>query len=145
MMVQYYHMFDFHEKRKIRQLVYSKVSIVVIFLLGVLISHSAFERYSVEREMATKRDEKSNELKALQERASVLESKISHLENDRGIEEELRSRFDVVKEGEQVVIILDKEQVDTSKLNELSQPPRDASETEGGMWQGFIETLTFWH
>ena len=49
------------------------------------------------------------ELKELKMRAAALESKVDYLEDDRGMEAEIRGRFDVVKEGEQVVIILDDE------------------------------------
>ncbi len=137
-------MFDFHEKRKIRQLVYSKVFIGFLFLVSLLIGHSAYERYSVEREMAFKRDEKAEELFKLQERATVLESKISHLENERGIEAELRSRFDVAKEGEQVVVILEEKATDEKELEALSQPPGvPTPRVEKGFFQKIFDVLTF--
>jgi hypothetical protein len=57
--------------------------------------------------MKDKLDAKKASLEELKGRASVLESKVEYLENERGIEEELRNRFDVAKEGEQVIILLD--------------------------------------
>ncbi len=136
-------MFDFHEKRKIKQLVYSKFFIGGLFLLGALIAHSAYERYTVEREMAQKREEKVLELKKLEQRATVLESKISHLKNERGIEEELRSRFDVVKEGEQVVIILDTE-TPAVKQEELTVSPEDEQLEAKSSVEAFFDMIAFW-
>lgn len=138
-------MFDFHEKRKIRQIVYSKVFIGFLLILSVLIAHSAYERYRVEREMAEKRDQKAEELQKLQERATVLASKISHLENERGIEAELRSRFDVAKEGEQVVVILDEKATDEKELEALSQPPGvvPMQSEEKGFFQKILDVLKF--
>ena len=121
-------MFDFHEKRKIRGLLYSKVVIVFILLITALLSRSVYERYVVEREMAERRAEQESELVELKARAAALESEVDHLYNSRGIEEELRSRFDVAKDGEQVVIIVDdsegikkKEPLTSSKENSDAQ------------------------
>lgn len=132
-------MFDFHEKRKIKSIIYSKVSIGILLILSIPLSISVFERFSVEREMAGKREAKEAELESLKERAAVLKSKVEHLENDRGIEEELRSRFDVAKEGEQVVIILDDE-TDVKDLEDLSTPPGENTEDEPSVWA----FLKFW-
>ena len=57
--------------------------------------------------MDAKLQNRTEELENLKLRAALLENKVEHLKNERGIEGELRSRFDVVKDGEQVVIILD--------------------------------------
>lgn len=100
-------MFDFHEKRKIRRILYSKPAIAFIFLLAIFMSVSTYSRFIVERDMAQKLQDHENTLNALKQRAQVLGTKVDHLENERGIEEELRNRFDVAKEGEKVVVILD--------------------------------------
>ena len=132
-------MFDFHEKRKIRQLVYSKYFIGVLFLIGLLISRSAYERYVVENEMAEKTAEKSAEYAKLQERAALLESKLSHLENNRGIEEELRNRFDVAKDGEKVVIIVEKPDSKETKIEPINQSAGKERES-----QSWWSTFMFW-
>ncbi len=128
-------MFDFQEKRRIRQIVYSRFFIGAIFLIGILIANSAYNRYTVEREMAVKRDSKLQELEELRVRAAALESNIEHLENDRGIEEELRSRFDVVKEGEQVVVIL--EDPEAEKLQAKSPPSSLSPQHKKSFWSSF--------
>ena len=56
--------------------------------------------------MAEKREDMSRELSTLQERAALLETEVNRLESDRGIEEEIRDRYEVSKKGEQVVVIL---------------------------------------
>ena len=102
-MVQYYHMFDFHEKRKIRSIVYSKPVVAVLMLVTIILSFSVYHRYTVAEEMKQKLNVRENELNELKQRAATLESKVQYLRDERGIEEELRNRFDVVKEGEQVI------------------------------------------
>ena len=128
-------MLDFHEKRKIRGLVYSRVSIGVILILAILLSFSVYERFVVEREMKEKMLEKESELEHLKGRAALLEEKVDHLQNERGIEEELRSRFDVAKDGEQVVIIVDDEEEDL-----FENFATKTQEEQKSVWQ----MLKFW-
>ena len=113
-MVQYYHMFDFHEKRKIMSVLYSKVVIFVLIFITILMSVSVYNRFTVSQEMKEKLADKRIELAELETRAQVLDAKVKYLEDERGIEEELRNRFDVAKEGEQVVVLLER---DTKGLN----------------------------
>jgi cell division protein FtsB len=130
-------MFDFHEKRKIRRIVYSKISIGFIFIVTIVIGLSVYERYTVEREMAVKLDERNRELEVLKTRAMLLESKVDHLKNERGIEEELRSRFDVVRDGEQVVIILDDQNENGEQKDTKNSPePKSA--------RSLFDFLKFW-
>lgn len=126
-------MFDFYEKRKIRSLLYSKITIGIILVFAILVFISVYERYQVERLMAERRTTTELELKALETRATSLEEKVDHLENQRGLEEEIRTRFDVAREGEQVVIILDgKEEVATPVLEPEAEP------------SSFFSRLKFW-
>jgi len=130
-------MFDFHEKRKIRRVMYSKVSIALLFVLAFFIGRSVYERYTVEREMAVKLEERAKELDALKQRAALLEGKVEHLKNERGIEEELRNRFNVVKDGEQVVIILDEpEEPEVSGPSDTYAPEEEET--------SFFAKFRFW-
>jgi cell division protein FtsB len=131
-------MFDFHEKRKIRRVVYSKFFITGIFIVTGFILMSAYERFIIEREMALKLSDRVNVLEQLEMRASSLETRVEHLRNERGIEEELRNRFDVIKEGEQVVVIIDDETKDTG------EPTPVMLKSEDGNGQSFLEMLKFW-
>lgn len=131
-------MFDFHEKRKLRAYLYSPLVVILLLILTGILSISVYERFVVEREMAERRNETERQLEELKLRATVLEEKVHHLKNDRGIEEEIRSRFDAVKQGEQVVIIVDEEGEETS-LEELSQPPgTNENGKEKSWWQRLL-------
>lgn len=89
--------------------------------------------------MAARKEEQEEELEALQQRAQALEANVDHLMDERGIEEELRNRFDVAKEGEQVVIILDDEDASNSDLDALSEPPGN-----GDPGHSFWSRFKFW-
>ena len=130
-------MFDFHEKRKIQRYLFSKPVIGFIFFVALLLSFSVHSRYVVSKEMQAKLDARYAELEALTLRAETLRAKVEYLEDERGVEEELRNRFDVAKEGEQVIILLDEKNVN---LHEgVSVPESDiAPETS------FLSRFKFW-
>lgn len=102
-------MFDFHEKRKIRSVVYSRPVIGFLFLASILLAYSAYNRYTVARDMEERLNMKREELREVETRAAAIEAKVKHLEDERGLEEELRTRFDAVREGEQVIIFVGEE------------------------------------
>ncbi len=133
-------MFDFHEKRKIRGVLYSWPVIVVIFVLTIFLGTSAFNMYTVAHDMGAKLDAQEAELHEMEERAQVIEAKVQYLQNDRGIEEELRNRFDAIREGEQEVIIIDSIAKDT-RQKQNGVPAENSSgegiETETDEWYKF--------
>ncbi len=51
----------------------------------------------------------NKELKALEERKEILHKNLSRIKTTKGIEMELRKKFDVAKEGEHVIVVIDKE------------------------------------
>jgi len=130
-------MFDFHEKRKIRNWIYSKFTIAVLMVLIGFLSVSVYERFSAMRMIAEKRAEKERELQDLEVQASTLRAKLEYLEEGRGVEEELRSRFDVAKEGEQAVIIV--ENIDDASATKAQNTPPGKWENEDGTpwWKSF--------
>jgi cell division protein FtsB len=100
-------MFDFHQKRKLRAILESRITWVVLLILTALMSVSAYDRYRIARDMAERRDVVERELDALYERKAELEKDVQYLNGERGIEAEMRRQFDVAKEGEQIVIIVE--------------------------------------
>jgi cell division protein FtsB len=129
-------MFDFHEKRKIRSLLYSKPVIAVLVLLSGFLAVSAYNRYEIAAETKERLEARQAELDKLEERAQMLEARVEHLKDERGVEEELRTRFDVAKEGEEVVIILEDAEVDVVS----PEPPSAPSEPAGS----FFDRFKFW-
>ena len=134
-------MFDFHEKRKIRGVLYSKPVFILLILIAALLSMSVYNRLIVAQGTKERLDEKREDLEALQIRADVLQEKVDYLEDERGIEEELRNRFDVAKEGEQVVIILEEREKQSHKQNPQAQPEEVEEE---GMFRSVMNLLKFW-
>lgn len=134
-------MFDFHEKRKMKAILYSKVVFVLLILLAILLSVSVYNRFIVVQGTKVRLDERKEDLEALEMRAGVLQEKVDYLENERGIEEELRNRFDVAKEGEQVIVILEDKDKKTEKKSEESDVLEKKEESGIG---SILKLLKFW-
>lgn len=126
-------MLDFHEKRKLKGYLFSKYVAGALMLVSALLSLSVYERYEAERKMAGKREELAHELNTLESRAAALESEVSRLKSDRGIEEEIRDRYEVSKQGEKIVIILGENDATTSTAPSKSE----SEETPRGLFGWF--------
>ncbi len=133
-------MLDFHEKRKLRALLYSKPAAAVLFVIALLLSLSVYERFTREREMAARRHELEGKLEELQAQATALEAEVGRLKSDRGIEEELRDRYEVARSGEQVVVIVGEQQGTTaSSTNTVTIPD---TEEDAGLFERFERFLS---
>ncbi len=84
-----------------------RIGLVVTAVLVVLLTWSVIERVIIEREMASRRAVLEAEYATLENRYQDLKTKVEYLDDERSVEAELRKRFDVAQEGEQVVIITD--------------------------------------
>jgi len=98
---------DFHEKRKLKQFFYSKVTLVVLAIVVLLLLNSVWNIFLKERETNTTRKKLEREFVELQEREVLLREEIERLSTPRGVEEEIRSKFEVAKDGEEIMVIVD--------------------------------------
>jgi cell division protein FtsB len=115
-------MFDFQQKRKIRAMAESRAVWVVLLILATFVLVSTYERYTIARDMSHYRAEAERELESLKMRHSELEAEVKYLSNERGIEAEMRRQFDVARDGEKVVVIVE---ADETKATETATTTPD--------------------
>ena len=120
-------MFDFRERRKIRGWLFSKPAIALLFVVSLFLARSVLGLYEKERTAAERYAVAAARLEELKTNAALLEEKVAYLRSGRGMEEEIRRRFDVVKEGEQVVIIVEDEAGGTRRVSAETAAPAAAS------------------
>ncbi len=99
-------MLDFHQKRKVRSLIYNRVTLVVLFSMLMIVIHSTWVVYTKKVESQQMRDISQKNVDALKTRSIELQDKIDKLSTKQGVEEEVRSKFSVVKDNENMVIIV---------------------------------------
>ena len=121
-------MLDFHEKRRMRNLVYSKVVLFFLVVVIFLLSYSVWGVFQKERETQVKKEQRQQVLIEVEERERVLAEETKRLNTERGVEEEIRSKFDVARAGEQILVIVDAGGGDV---------PLE-SEEEISVWQRFL-------
>ena len=99
-------MLDFHQKRKVRAVLYHHITLVALFILVLVILHSTWAVYKKERESQEMKNVSLEQVKELKQRNDELTSKIDKLATVSGVEEEIRSKFSVVKNNENMVVVV---------------------------------------
>lgn len=107
-------MLDFHQKRKVRSLLYNRITIGVLLVLVLIVAHSTFRVYQKKRDSEKMRDISMVQVEELRKRELELRSKIERLETEQGVEEEIRSKFSVAKQDENMVLVVLQQETGTS-------------------------------
>jgi len=97
-----------HFRRKIQRILYSKPIIVLLAVLTVLLGYWTYLAYQKMTTTGQQLEAVQEDRQRLVERKGVLTEKFNDLQTVRGQEAEIRKRFNVVKEGENMVVIIDK-------------------------------------
>ncbi len=111
----------FERKRKLRKSIYSRPSIILLFLVTVFLATGLpgwYEKYS---ESAENRAQAERALAKLSEREIRLTEEIKALQTERGIEEEIRKKYGYAKEGEREIIVID-DTVPSDNAPEFEEP-----------------------
>lgn len=112
--------------RNIKKVLYSPITILVLAVIAVILVRAAVNSYNNQRENLSKLSEMQKMAQDSQKRRQFLEDEIEKLQTERGIEQELREKFPVAKDGENMVIIVEPETDDTSYV---------VSKESRGLWQ----------
>ena len=120
---------EFQEKRKVKRILYSKVTLVILAIVIVVLVNSVWGVYK-KRALSKENLEKTQaSLEILQAREKLLSAEIERLKSATGVEEEIREKFGLVKPGEEVIIIVDND----------SQVSTSTSTRNRSFWQKMIE------
>lgn len=103
-------MLEFQDKKRFRRILYSRITFGIVLFFCLLIGNATFNMYQTNRLTADKRKIAEEELFTVQNREDSLRAQIGTLKTERGIEEELRTKFRVVKNGEGVIIVVEEEE-----------------------------------
>lgn len=99
---------EFQEKRKIKKRVYSKFTILALLIVVILLARGTWGVYKKEKDSRIEMQRVQGELQVLKDRKENLAIGIDRLKTDTGVEEEIRNKFQVAKQGEGVIVIVDK-------------------------------------
>lgn len=102
-------MIEFQKKKRIRRVLYSPIVLLTLAIIFVILFRSSWGIYHKERLSSVNLEKEKIELEKLSLREKNLNSSLAYLKTEQGIENEIRSKFRVVKEGEKVAVIIDDE------------------------------------
>lgn len=88
---------------------YLPITLILLFLLLVFFIYKTVDLIRKEGQTAQKRELMEKEISSLNERKLSLENDILKLETEEGKEEIIREKYQVAKEGEKMVIIVEDE------------------------------------
>lgn len=100
---------EFKQRQQLKKRIYSWPVIVILVIILFFVLNGTwgvFQKYRLSREALEVSQGKHEELEKKKE--SVL-GDIEHIDTESGMEEELRVQFNVAKEGEQTIVIVDEE------------------------------------
>ena len=102
-------------KNSLNKIIYSKVMVTVLLIFLVLLSYSVFSLYKKRNEALTKARAAQTELSRAKAKQEQIDSSLDKLSTPEGIEDAIRDKFQVVKDGEELIVVTDPEQNKISK------------------------------
>ncbi len=102
-------MLDFQQKRKVKAVAYHKITLIILGVLVLLFLRSTWSVYEKKQESEKLRNITEANVIELSTRNQDLETKIDRFQTEIGVEEEIRSKFNVAKPGENIVVVVPQE------------------------------------
>lgn len=109
---------EFQQRHMVRTLLYSRVTILVLFLLIVLLLRSIMELNDKRIEVAKLRDDSLKEREELERKVDKARQETDAIATERGFEAYVRTTYPVVKKGEGVIVVYDDDKVSVTPVRE---------------------------
>lgn len=111
-------------KRIMTQLARSPLSYIGLFLLGTLFVYGAIDAYGKSRRAEAKLDATEAEHAELEDQKARLSKELENANTPFGEEKALREKFNVIKEGEKIIVIVPDQKAEASA----------SLDEDGGLW-----------
>jgi len=122
-------MLEFQVKKRVKKILYSRAMFVLLLVVIALAGKATWSVYQKEKISRVNLERLQSEISELKGREGYIKSGIDRLGTSRGIEEEIRQKFKVVKDGEAMVILIDDE------------PTQATSSPEKGFWSTIVDVF----
>jgi len=112
---------NFQEKKRFKNFIQSWPILIFLGILLIFFALGVFDFMGKMIETSGKKKNVEQKVLELQETKEKLSSDIESLKTERGLEENIREKFGLVKEGEDLIIVIDSKENpeldDKTKLN----------------------------
>lgn len=116
-------------RSKAGALMHSPIVVAVVVILALFLLKAVIDLFGKSRDARIAAEGARREYEELVEREAAIKSGLERLESADGVEAEIRQKFGVVKEGEEVVVVVQNEADATQKRTQSST----------GWWQQFLD------
>ncbi len=130
-------MAQFQNDKIWKRLLYSKLTIVVLGVLTLFFAYNVTGIIAKSRETNKNLDIALREVDSLKSQQAQLQSGIDQLSTPQGVEDTIREKYRVVKDGEGLVVIVDDKNKDNSIATSAGT---DTPVAEHGFWN-FIKKI----
>jgi len=105
-------------RNKNRKALYSGWTLIVLLFVIFIVGRSTLSVSQKEKETKNNLNNANEELVELEDRRELLVKEIRKLSTERGVEEEIREKFRVVKSGEEMLMLIDGPETASSEEEE---------------------------
>jgi cell division protein FtsB len=118
---------DFEQRKRVKRVLFSKATSVILAIILILLGRITWRIYQKERDSRDRVTQLTREAGELENRRDDLATSLTRLKTDRGAEDEIRTKFAVVKEGERIIQIVEPHGTTST-----------TTEPKKGWWQRFL-------
>jgi competence protein ComGC len=104
---------NFQEKKNKKKILYSKPVLIILSILLLLFIYNVLKLANKASETKRNREIAEERIKELELQKSNLESNIQKLSTEEGVEQNIRERFGLGKDGEAMIVIVEDESKNT--------------------------------
>lgn len=122
-------MLDFQQKKKVRKVLYSRITIFLLLVVVIFLARATYNIYSKEKISGQDYATVLKNFNDLKQRSATLSLDINNLSTENGQEEEIRDKYSVAKPGETVVVV----------LNSTSGTSTVSDGSNKSLWQKFLD------
>lgn len=120
------------KKRAFKRRLYSKLVLIVLLLIFIFVLRGAWDIFQKSQVSKEKLERTQAEFEQVEAKRVNLEADLERLKTETGIEAEIRSKFDVAREGERVIVLIEGDEATTT-----------AEQKPEGL-RGFFTTIFSW-
>lgn len=109
---------EYQHKYIVRTLLYSPVTIVILFLMIILLMRSIMELNNKRASVALLRNEAQSKKQETQDELAKAKNQLQDIQTERGFENYVRTTYPIVKQGEGVIVVYDQEGSPVTQVRE---------------------------
>ena len=98
---------NFQEKRRLNQIMHSKPVLIILGIMVLIFAYSVFGLVGKMRETINNKKIAEEKIQELQKEKEQLTANINQLKTNQGMEENIREKFGLAKDGEGMVVVVD--------------------------------------